>query len=277
MTNLKPELRADYTGKLVTRYVKADFAPQTSSSIPSPGKPAEQAHADLDGIKKRLIDVLASASAERSTDFDEPDDEDADEYDWKDNDDDPGFDPSELIDPDHIGTALAELPDKTINHIKAMLDDNPYYEDYSVVLLHALTYHRSDAQFIEYLTYKHSDVNELYAGDDMSERDDVNAYTVLSGYVDGLRAFNHLGYVLPDSPYEATEEEWALIDALYRLRTATADENGRVEDGLAQIIIERPEAIQRVLDIVENRSSKDAELIVSILNSPAPALSEGTL
>jgi hypothetical protein len=293
MSKLTPELRPDYTGKLVTRHVRIDDPADALKSFPSPiGTPSLMESKDFMEVKTLLVDILnaylakevpasdnSDASGEDDGNYIDLDDEDG--Y-WNQNDEgdkeDPGFTASELIAPAKIGEALSKFPDRTISHMKAKMDADPYSDDYEIAVLHALTHqHEDDSQFMEYLTHLHSSARDLYPDADVFGDSGVNSYTLIRDYMDNQRRFEHLGYELPENVFEATEKQKSVMEALHFMSVEYGDAWESESDGLVKLVIDHADDVQRIFDVIEERDTKDADVIRRVLESKSPAISSGVL
>lgn len=217
-----------------------------------------------------------------------PDDEDEDSHDLDDEDDywkmddeeepeDLGFDPNGLLEAASIGKALADLPENTIAHMRAKMDENPYVDDYEVAVLHALSYENNNPQLIDYLTCMYSEIAGFYSERDSLGDPDVNTYTLMRDYMQGLHNYESVGYELPKDIFSATPEERKVMEALHYLNTEIGDDEGNAEPELGKIVMERPDSVEDVIALVLERDTRDAEVIRDILDSRTPSVRSGIL
>jgi hypothetical protein len=292
MNNLVPELRADKDGKLVTRHVRAATNEAAVKAFPAPmgqAKPSESA--DFKEVKNMLIGVLnhyrdlanggsAESDPEDEDEGDGIDLDDEDDY-WKMDDEaepeDLGFDPNGLLEAASIGKALAELPENTIAHMRAKIEENPYMDDYEVAVLHALSYENNNPQLIAYLTCMYSEIAGFYSERDSLGDPDVNTYTLMRDYMQGLHNYESVGYELPKDIFSATPEERKVMEALHYLNTELGDDEGNAEPELGKIVMERPDSVEDVISIVLERDTRDAEVIREMLDSRTPSVRSGIL
>lgn len=274
MSNLTPELRPDKNGKLVTRHVRTESGTKSSTPMPAPMMTTADKTPVFHMVEKKLSDVLASARSERVTDFDEWDEEDNE---WKVFDESVGYDADALLQDTEISEALSALPASTLQSIWDQSDNNPYSDDLEVSVLHALTFERDDVQSIEYLVHLHNKASGYYPGEDLLENPDVNSYTILRDHVHWLRGFERVGYTIPEHPYEASANDWAVMDGLFTVQGALNERKAEFDDNLARLVIERPDSALRVAEIIEQRNTTDESLIRNILDSEAPSIAEGFL
>jgi hypothetical protein len=269
MSKLTPELRPDYTGKLVTRHVRIDDPADALKSFPSPiGTPSLMDSKDFMEVKTMLFDVLSGYLG--GTDADSDEDEDDRE--------DPGFESGELLSPTKIGEVLSKFPDRTISYMKAKMSADPYSDDYEIAVLHTLTYQPDgDSQFMEYLTYLHSNARDLYPDADVFGDSGINSYTLVRDYMDNQRRFEHLGHELPENVFEATEQQKSVMEALHFMSVEYGDAWESESDGLVKVVIDHADDVQRIADVIEERDTKDADVIRRVLESNAPAISGGVL
>jgi hypothetical protein len=283
MTDLTPVLRPDYTGKLVTRHMRMESGKASSLGIPAPA--AQGFTTEIKRIESKLLKILEVVNSEFDVD------------DWSAQISSAMYlDPDDLLGVDELRDAISRLPLRTIARIDEKLsNESESDEDYAIVLIHALTYNGDDPQLIEYLTYFHSSVEDIYDGEDLSDRG-ANSYAVLHDCLNGLRHYGHLGYVPPQDIYQSTDEEHITAKALCMLRFAAQRLEGltftgttEVETGtrfkssivtseeFVRVMLDRPDDRHRLLDIIEERDSNHPDLIMSILDAPAPSMAEGVL
>jgi hypothetical protein len=290
MNNLVPELRADKDGKLVTRHVRAVTNDAATKAFPAPmGQVKTSESADFKEVKAMLIGVLNhyrdlangasvdSDSEDESDGIDLDDDDDYWKMDDKDEDDEIGFDPSGLLEAASIGKALAELPENTIAHMRAKIDENPYVDDYEVAVLHALSYENNNPQLIDYLTSMYNEISVFYPDRDVMGDPDVNTYTLMRDYMQGLHNYESVGYKLPEDIFSVTPEEREVMDALHFLNTEIGDDEGNAEPELGKIVMDRPDSVEEVVALVLERDTRDAEVIREILDSRTPSVRSGIL
>ena len=284
MSNLVPELRADKDGKLVTRHVRVDATNAATKSFPAPATVTTPvASEDFLKVESALVHVLADYLRQASPDDDlylSLDDEDGDDSWIMKDEEDPeglGWDPNAMLLPESIGPALAELPERTIRHMRAMIDANPYRDDYAIALLHALTYETNNPQLIEYMTYLYDDLSGLFPDRDVFGDNDVNTYTLARDYIQAFHNYESVGYKLPEDIYDATEEEHVLMDALHYLNTELGEDGNSAEPELGKIVMEQPELVQDVIDLVGERGTQDADVIREVLSSRTPSIRSGIL
>jgi hypothetical protein len=67
-----------------------------------------------------------------------------------------------------------------------------------------------------------------------------------------------------------------MIYALTFLR-AELGEDDQVDEGLVRLVLDRPQDVDRIVDIVGSRGTRDEAVIRSILESETPSLSNGLL
>jgi hypothetical protein len=288
MSHLKPEIRADKDGKLVTRHVRVDAPASTPAKpIPAPVAPAvakeeSQDFIEVNAMLRNLVThyrALAADNEDRSDDLDPDDDED--DF-WRMDDGEEhaeiGFDPQALADPDGITSVLSKLPQRTLTCIREKSESIPYSDDYDIALLHAISFEEDRVpEFLEYMTYYYNDLSSLYPEDeDMLSDPDANSYTLARKHVNILRSFEPFGYTLPESIYEASEDDHSMIYALTFLR-AELGEDDQVDEGLVRLVLDRPQDVDRIVDIVGSRGTRDEAVIRSILESETPSLSNGLL
>lgn len=217
-----------------------------------------------------------SGATDESGDLDLDDEDDF----WKMDDadrDEIGFDPSGLLEAASIGKALADLPENTIAHMRAKIEENPYVDDYEVAVLHALSYENNNPQLIDYLTCMYNEISEFYPERDVMGDPDVNTYTLMRDYMQGLHNYESVGYKLPEDIFSVTPEEREVMDALHFLNTEIGDDEGNAEPELGRLVMERPENVQDVIDLVLERDTRDAEVIREILDSRTPSVRSGIL
>lgn len=285
MNNLVPELRADKDGKLVTRHVRASTNEAALKAFPAPmGQVSTKESADFKEVKDMLISVLNRyrdiANAKSAPDEDGHDLDDEDDY-WKMDDEaepeDLGFDPNGLLEAASIGKALADLPENTIAHMRAKMEESPYMDDYEVAVLHALTYEDNNPQLIDYLTCMYSEIAGFYSERDSLGDPDVNTYTLMRDYMQGLHNYESVGYELPKDIFSATPEERKVMEALHYLNTELGDDEGNAEPELGKIVMERPDSVDDVISLFLERDTRDAEVIRDILDSRTPSIRSGIL
>lgn len=285
MSDLTPVLRPDYTGKLVTRHMRMDSGNASPLGIPAPV--ASEFSAEIGRIESRLLDILAAAASEE------------DEGDWGQRASAATYlDTDTLLSADKIRGAISRLPKRTIARIDEKLaNEFDPDEDYPIVLLHALTHNGNDPQLIEYMTYFHSSVDDIYDGEDLDDLG-ANSYAILYDCLNGLRHYQHFGYTPPEDIYQSTDEERDTAQALCTLRftarrlvgfdlsltgTTKVDTGGEFEshivssEAFVKVMMERPDDRQRLIGLIDERDSNDPELIMAILDTPSPAVAEGIL
>lgn len=290
MSKLTPELRPDYTGKLVTRHVRIDDPADALRSFPSPiGTPSLMESKDLMEVKTLLVDILSGYLGDDAPSSDDGDVsgedygnhidlDDEDEYWNKDDREDPGFSASELIAPAKIGEALSQFPDRTISYMKAKMDADQHSDDYEIAVLHALTYQPDgDSQFMEYLTHLHSSARDLYPDADVFGDSGVNSYTLVRDYMENQRRFEHLGHELPENIFEATEKQKSVMEAIHFMSVEYGDAWESAGADLVKVVIDHSDDVQRIFDVIEERDTKDADVIRRVLESKSPSLSSGVL
>lgn len=293
MSKLTPELRPDYTGKLVTRHVRIDDPADALKSFPSPiGTPSLMESKDFMEVKTLLVDILNAYLAKEAPGSDGSDGsdedygnhidlDDEDEY-WNQDDEgdkeDPGFSASNLIAPSKVGEALSKFPDRTISHMKAKMDANPYSDDYEVAVLHALTYQPDgDSQFMEYLTHLHSSASDLYPDADVFGDSEINSYTLVRDYMENQRRFKDFGHELPENIFEATEKQKSVMEAIHFMSVEYGDAWESAGADLVKVVIDYSDDVQRIFDVIDERGTRDADVIRRVLESKAPAISSGIL
>lgn len=283
MSNLIPEVRADKDGKLVTRHVRAETIEPARKDFPTPvvGGVTPKKSEDFNEVKAMLTNILEHylVLSEGGGDSDNEDGGDEDDF-WRMDDDDESeldWDPNELLSLSSLEKALSKLPERTITRMLAKIDERPNVDDYEIALLHALTYEGSSSQLIEYMTYLYDGVSDLFPNRDTLGDPDVNTYTIIRDYMQGLRNYESVGYTLPEDIYEATDEDHVLMNALHHLNSEIGDGEGNVEPEIGLIVMERPESAQDVIDIVESRGTRDATLIREMLESETPSVRSGLL
>lgn len=284
MSNLIPEVRADKDGKLVTRHVRAVTNDAASKKFPAPmGNVTSQAEADLKEVKDGLIGILnhyrnlVNEAEERDAEAElDLDDEDAL---WQMDDgesDELGFDPNSFIEAASIGTALEELPASTISHMRAKMESDKYSDDYEIAVLHALSFGDNDPQLMDYLTALHSEVSDLFPERDILSESDTNSYTLMVQFVQGLRNFESIGYVLPDI-FNATDEERMVMHSLNFLNTEVGNDEGKADPALGRIVMDNPDRAGDIVELMITRRTKDVDVIREIIESQVPSVSSGLL
>lgn len=281
MSNLIPEVRADKDGKLVTRHVRAEAPAAVTRAFPAPvAQPAPKEESkDFQEVQAMLVNVLNHYRALVAEHGDDEGERDEDNL-WRMDDDEAdeiGFDPNDLLEPETIGIVLSEMPASTLERIRRRMDDVPYSDDYEIALLHVLSDEDADPQLGEYMTYLYDDLSNLYSHKDILADSEVNSYTLARDFVSSLRQYENVGYRLPENIFEATKAERDLMYALHDLNIELADDDGRVDEELVKLVIERPQDVERVIELAENRGTQDAAVIRSILETETPSLSSGIL
>lgn len=218
--------------------------------------------------------------AEGGGDYDDEDYDDEDEDSWnRDNEgeDELGWDPNELLPLKSIDTTLSSLPERTIGHMRAKMDANRHTDDYEIALLHALTYEDNSSQIIEYMTCLYNEISDFYPDRFSISDPDVNTYTLVRDYMQGLRNYESVGYKLPEDIFSVTPKERKLMDALHYLNGTLGDNEENVEPELGKLVMERPDDVEDVINIVLERDTRDANVIREILNSRTPSIRSGIL
>lgn len=279
MSNLIPEVRPDRNGKMVTRHVKADNgASAANQTLPAPKVAQEPGKRQkinyimefIQSAYDNHVKDIMSFYGEETT-YDE-------EYERL----------SELSPRrDEMDEALSMLPLSTVDHLRHKIMDSGFDDDFQMILPEVLQDVRSGrtASSVELFTYLFGR-DDIISTDDEMFAEEVSTYQLLKTMVDGVNGYQHLGYTPPQSIFAASEEEKELVRTLCKMRfLQPVDDEYDVmslpdsveNDDLVRIVLKNPGQAGRVVELMHERETDDAELIRRIIESESQGLSSGNL
>lgn len=188
---------------------------------------------------------------------------------------------------DEMDEALSMLPLSTVDHLRHKIMDSGFDDDFQMILPEVLQDVRSGrtASSVELFTYLFGR-DDIISTDDEMFAEEVSTYQLLKTMVDGVNGYQHLGYTPPQSIFAASEEEQELVRALCKMRfLQPVDDEYDVmslpdsveNDDLVRIVLKNPGQAGRVVELMHERETDDADLIRRIIESESQGLSSGNL
>lgn len=281
MTNLVPEQRVDRNGKLVTRHVRQeDNAPVKRNAIPAPVLEPRDKTRQIGMIRRAIESAQESFVSENMgfSGYDEDDDETYNEV--------QAAMTSALPSVESVELALENFPDSTVMHVARKIADSGFDMDYQLLLPHVIQ-EGATARQVEYYTFLHDRVSDIYYEDDVFDEEAVNSFTILRSAIKGLSGYKHLGYEPPEDIFSASTVEQEMVVTLCKLRYGVPTDNRRAhvlqfpdsvdDDSLVGLVLERPDQGDRIMEIMNERKVTDGDFIRSILDAPSQSVSSGQL
>lgn len=276
MSNLIPEVRADRNGKLVTRHVKTDATASASSlSLPAPKVKKEP------GKRQQINYIVESV---RSA-YDNHVDEVMSFYGEEESYDDEKDRISGLVPRmDELDYALCKLPESTVKHLVQKIMNSGFESDFQM-LLPEIVHEGRSASAVNLFAYLHGR-SDVASYDDEMFAEEVSAYQLLRTMVEGLDGYKRLGYEPPSDVFDASDEDQSMVLALCQMRFAQpVDDEYDVmslpdsvkNDDLVKLMLNNPDQSGRVVELMRERETDDADLIRSIIESESQAVSSGHL
>lgn len=253
MSNLVPERRPDKNGRMVTRHVlPASKEPKRSSRIPAPVVKKQ----DRGSLVSSLTASIAKQMGFTRDDYDE----------WY-----------------GIQGSLEEYSDRTLDRLSAAWKPRTQISSAIALMVH----HSESEEFIrEFATF----------GGIVS--DSTTGMNMAMSFVRSLHHYKQLPQV---DDYSAADEKTkeacrSLIGLAERLRDARKDFGSDSQpiagiphdydsydtpviqsEGLVQLVVDRPEDVERIGDIAILRRTTDATAIVEVMDADIKSLSSGVL
>ena len=278
MSHLTPVVRPDINGKMVTRHVRSSLPASSASAIPAVSSRqmivGEGSTLKVAKGSRLLLAGLKSAIPA-------------------------GEIPFLHHQPKELAAKIRELPDEvleTVHEADTAISDPVDRRYLQSMVIKAVD---CDASSVDIESAVHYFMNS-----DRSVRENIDEYFEFGSSANGIatypignlisavKAYDLDGFSFdPELPIGKQDERTVeQCNALKQLHYAVeeaerwdepvpvfADDKTLIVAELAQMVVDRPETVDDIIDIIDERRTLDFDLIASILASDATALREGTL